>query len=461
MGTVTKPFFGQLNVAQPQSWCNLVHVGVTPELATRMQSEHITTDFTRETNRILLYQHALQHPVMRFFPKITPEKVFKTDISTNQTAFIKGIEKLAVKYPPGSLNDAEPDSIYHNILTAVNGYERNSFAKLAVVFSRRGHKHVALGAFEFIAQNENDSRSYLKLAHEALYFNEPGLALNAFEKAFDLDPAQADCQFQIGLIFYKSNHMPTAIRYFLRTLALDPKHAKAWNLLVAALAQNGEVSQAIQAAKKYLASVSDPKQKSYACFALAQLYKATGKTDLAMLSYLDAHELNPESYQPIFAYVGLLMELGKADAAQKVLLHLIVDQPKKPELHLRLAKIYLETGEIEKAHTIKEVAIALSPMPLSSELKNLSKMVDAQMVPHLKLKLVQNPHDSKSRQELAEISIEFKQYQDAFTHYHVLKKIDPVRAEQVLDQLVQLPDLVDHEMYVREVRELKVRESLV
>lgn len=439
MGSVTKPVSGQFNLAQPQSWANLLAFGTTPAIEHSMARERSTSAFVRETNRMLLHVPALQSPLLNFFPQKHPEQVFRQKISPNQQALLD--------LP---------------LMSATIGYDKAHFKNLSRLLFSLNQVAPALGAMEFIAQNENDGVSYFALGALALQFGDKSTALMAFERAFDRDPNLTDSPLQIGRIFYQSKHYEAAARHFLRALAANPENDQAWYwLAMSKLHQNSpEPDTAIKALQKAIAN-SDPQKNptrlSQYHYITARIYQILKDYDKAIESYWQSYQADPRDLTPLAKYGLMLTEMERFADAKDVFLDLTWKAPENENYHTELAKIFLQLGEIQNGRDAVGKAIKVAKMPLSSTLLQLSKTLDAHIVPSLKLHLLSHPLDSQVRAELARIHIDFGQYQEALEHYQVLKQIDPVQAEEILDFLAA-DDALDEAGYVKEMQDLPKRQ---
>src|ERR1700722_3072481 len=81
--------------------------------------------------------------------------------------------------------------------------------------------------------------------------SEQGLAL--LIKACQLNPEDADAQFQLGVIYNHAKRPQPATEHFEKAVEIDPDNASAWDYLALNLERIGEIDQAKSAYKRGLA----------------------------------------------------------------------------------------------------------------------------------------------------------------------------------------------------------------
>jgi tetratricopeptide (TPR) repeat protein len=77
--------------------------------------------------------------------------------------------------------------------------------------------------------------------------------LELLNKSCELDPDNADVQFQLGALYDRAKRPADAIKHFEKVVDLDPEYSPAWDYLALNLEPLGEVDRADAAYKKGLA----------------------------------------------------------------------------------------------------------------------------------------------------------------------------------------------------------------
>lgn len=188
--------------------------------------------------------------------------------------------------------------------------------------------------------------------------------------------------YDLGMSSYYAKNYSEAIAHFYRASKVDPKEPRIWNALGITYVEVEEYEKAESAFKKALEN--DPgfteaklnlgvlylKKKDYEkalsylkealsdetfdkkhllFYHLAKLYREIGDRD----SYLE-NLRKATAYNPLF--VDAQLELGSAymdekryEDAERLFVSLLSNNLKKPEVYLSLAKVYYETGKLDKA----------------------------------------------------------------------------------------------------------------
>jgi Flp pilus assembly protein TadD len=91
---------------------------------------------------------------------------------------------------------------------------------------------------------EKSSSDYVKEGYQYTEQQEYSKAENAFLKAIEKDPKNADGFYGLGGIHNNNKKYPEAIEAFQKVLRLDPTHFNAYYSLGYSYEQNGDIKQA-------------------------------------------------------------------------------------------------------------------------------------------------------------------------------------------------------------------------
>lgn len=118
----------------------------------------------------------------------------------------------------------------------------------------------------------------------------PDEARPAFERALELEPANAQAAFNLALLLGEAGDLPGAIAAFEKAVAADEGYGRAWYNLGLARSQNGDLPKALEAldrAAKTSPGSADPD------YAAATIYLRQGRADEARAAIRRALRQNP------------------------------------------------------------------------------------------------------------------------------------------------------------------------
>lgn len=237
----------------------------------------------RITNKIV---SALSVNISRPEQKVIADK--GTDNLLAYDEYLKGIEHVR-KYTP---KDYVKAIEYFKKAIAIDRNYSKAYAELAYIY----YSSVAGGQSFYdamltdffssklstrhyldLAMKNPSSRSYQVLARMELYKRNYDRAIDHAERAVSLAPNDADAWEALGSIMIYAGHPVKAIKYYKRSIMLDPLHKSTGGIGFAYFAM-GDYGQAV----KYIAKSfeDNPERKSFLCF-LAAAYAFLGDDEKA------------------------------------------------------------------------------------------------------------------------------------------------------------------------------------
>ena len=187
------------------------------------------------------------------------------------------------------------------------------FAKIMV--NDKGDHYKATQILEQILEQDNEYvKAYHLLAQIAENHQDFLLAKSYYEKVINLDKKFPNIHFKIGSIL--TTHFPnqeeSAVKYFKKAIALDPRSAESfYQLGLIKAQQEGKYKKAL---KKFRKCLKIKPLHPFASFEMAKLYAAAGKSDKAKSIYKSAVKINAQLDAPKFRdQLGLQKKKKESD----------------------------------------------------------------------------------------------------------------------------------------------------
>ena len=190
------------------------------------------------------------------------------------------------------------------------------------------------------------------LGHCYESLHQPDLALQAYQRAIELDPSQADRYQDLILLQLELGRTNDALSLANRLISIAPGDAKSW-----VLRGNVEVrANAFQDAMKSYTHASDlDHSNAEAVLGLAGLHSLSGSTDAALAEYKGGIQRFPRDPRFYIAFAATLLASPKAPQAypqvKSSLLQAVKLDPHSPDAHYQLGQLALRQGELSEATT--------------------------------------------------------------------------------------------------------------
>jgi len=160
-------------------------------------------------------------------------------------------------------NSSNLDDLY---LAAAAMLEGQDFATASSIFET------------YVSQRPDDSKGFLGLGIAQLAQQHYQEATKALERSLQIDPRQADAEYQLGVVADREGVAAEALQHFQRAVQLQPQHAKALASLGEQYLQAGELDKAGIVLER---SVSVNPNDAKAQYDLALVLSKLGKTEEA------------------------------------------------------------------------------------------------------------------------------------------------------------------------------------
>ncbi len=187
------------------------------------------------------------------------------------------------------------------------------------------------------------SMTYIRLAR-------PSWARRVLERLARLDPVDALYPYWLGRMAYDTKSYDTAIRYFQRSIALDPVMARAHDNLGLCYFYSNKTALAVaeynKAIELYRAS---PRPSAWPYINLASALEFTGDFNEAELNLRKAIKIDPAIAAPHFELGNILVDNGHSAQAIEEFREAVRLKADYAEPHIALARLYRKLGDKAKA----------------------------------------------------------------------------------------------------------------
>lgn len=217
---------------------------------------------------------------------------------------------------------------------------------------------------------EDQAARYAAEGQTALAQGRYSEAQAAFEKLAKIDPRIAEVHATLGAIYFKQREYNASIREIQVAERLKPSLPRLDSLMGLSLSEVGRNAEALPRLEKGFRDNSDPDVRRMCGLQLMRAYTNLGRDSDAVETALALNRLYPEDPEVLYhtgriygnyAYVimtrlhdkapgsiWMLQAQGEANEAQKnydaaitAFKHVLVLDPKRPGIHYRMGRIYL------------------------------------------------------------------------------------------------------------------------
>jgi tetratricopeptide (TPR) repeat protein len=218
---------------------------------------------------------------------------------------------------------------------------------------------------------DNQAAQYAAEGQTALAQGRYNEAQAAFEKLAKLDPGIAEVHATLGAIYFKQREYHASIREIQTAEKLKPGLPRLDSLMGLSLAELGRYAEALPRLEKGFRDKSDPEVRRMCGLQLMRAYTNLGRDSDAVEAALALNRLYPDDPEVLYhtgriygnyAYIimerlhdkapgsiWMLQAQGEANEAQKnydaaitAFNHVLVLDPKRPGIHYRIGRIYLD-----------------------------------------------------------------------------------------------------------------------
>ncbi len=169
--------------------------------------------------------------------------------------------------------------------------------------------------------------------------------------AYTIDSMKAEGAIQLAFFYRKLGRNDDAIRFYRRTIELQPENDAAYLDLAATLINNRESDKAIEVLKKLIALKPDNKE-AYRILGIA--YTNQKQLDSASYAYSEHLKLEPSNIGVLLELGAILYETEKKDSALRVFEKVMELDPKNTQAKYSLGIVYDDLNKIDDARKMLE-----------------------------------------------------------------------------------------------------------
>ena len=180
------------------------------------------------------------------------------------------------------------------------------------------------------SERRDDAERYYRLGVVQFESGRTLQAIEAIEKALDIDPDLAVAHNYLGYIHLQQSDLKAATRAFKRAVATDPYLTDAWNNLGLAYREQGRYERALEAFDRALAD-KGYRSREKIHLNVGHLHLARGENQEAIRSFEQAVAANPAYLRGILGLGTAYQRSGRPDLAEKELRRVLSLGPQSPE----------------------------------------------------------------------------------------------------------------------------------
>jgi tetratricopeptide (TPR) repeat protein len=203
---------------------------------------------------------------------------------------------------------------------------------------------------------EGQARAWLSLGH-LLETHDPAQALQAYNKAAELIPADPEPHLSAGLLDERQKDFPAAEAEYKKALAFDPHSTEAAIGLTNFYMKSSRLADAEPLLRRLAADRPDDAGLH---IQLGRVLAAEGKKDDAIVEFQTALKLSSKDPAAQRDLADLYADAGKNDLAEAAYRLLVAAQPNDPELHRALGKALLLQKKFPEAQQELLAAVRLN-----------------------------------------------------------------------------------------------------
>lgn len=187
-----------------------------------------------------------------------------------------------------------------------------------------------------------------------------------FREALDVEPQGAAALYGVGVVLFQRGEYLEAESLFRRALALVPRFPEAALNRGMVLDALGRREEALKALGEL---VADHPEFAPGQLGLGRVHYYSGRPERALPFFRNALALDPAAWEPYYFIGNTLRDLGSREEALEYYLAARKRGGESPSLLTDLARAYEEGGDLVRAESVLEEALAADPRYLPALLR--------------------------------------------------------------------------------------------
>ena len=198
--------------------------------------------------------------------------------------------------------------------------------------------------------NDKFGEAHKILAFDLNILGRRDLAIRELQKAIALEPKSFECHYELGRIYFDAGSYVIAVEQLEKARELDPSAVKVYHNLGLAYSAVGDNAQAVGNFEEGLRlNAKQAKPSAWPLIDYAAYFNSQNNFQRAKDLLIEAKHIDAGWDQEFDELSKAYRGLGEMQPAIDALKHAIAINPKKPEYHYTLARLYSQTHQQTQA----------------------------------------------------------------------------------------------------------------
>lgn len=271
-----------------------------------------------------------------------------------------------------------------------------------------------------LKKNPRDRNTLFTLAQIYQWLYEYDKAIDLYRRIIERDRKNITARIMLASNLSWADRLDRAIAEYKNIIAIDRNNITARKLLAVLAGWNNRYDEAI---RNYQEIIKIDPENVDAYISLATQYSWTGKPNRALEIFRRAERIAPRNVQVLYALGDNYYWVGKTYQSIRQFKKIISIDEREIEAYKKLARIYLEQGQISKSSRIMEDAkriVMLNPelSAFSMDVKGEMERERIETISEYRQSLLKNPDDLGIRKNLVDAYIWNKMHDEAASEYN-------------------------------------------
>ncbi len=198
--------------------------------------------------------------------------------------------------------------------------------------------------------NEDFAEAHKILAFDLNILGRKDLAIRELQKAISLEPGSFECHYELGRIYFDTGFYVKAVEQLVQAKQLNPSAVKVYHNLGLAYSAVGDNSKAVQNFEEGVRlNTKQAKPSAWPLIDYAAYFNSQNDFGRARDLLIAATRIDDSWDQEFDELSKCYRGLGQMELAIDSLKRAIAINPRKPEYHYALARLYSQTHQQTQA----------------------------------------------------------------------------------------------------------------